>query len=166
MCGSRHFEPNGEKSLKCNNCGFELFMNASSANVAFILNERGELLVETRKREPGKGMLDLPGGFADAGETAEEGVVREVREETGLEVTSARYLFSFPNKYYFSGIDIPTLDLFFLCEVKDLSVLHASDDAAACQWIPLSDIHTEHFGLSSIRRGLRKFLDGREIFTA
>lgn len=83
-CGSRHFEKESRKSRRCDNCGFEYFMNASSANAAFIVNERGELLVTRRNREPAKGMLDLPGGFADAGETAEEGVVREVMEETDL----------------------------------------------------------------------------------
>ena len=57
---------------KCENCGFEYFMNPSAANVAFIVNENDELLVERRKNEPAKGMLDLPGGFTDIGETAEE----------------------------------------------------------------------------------------------
>ena len=45
MCGSHHFVENSEKSRKCENCGFELFMNPSAANVAFIMNKKGELLV-------------------------------------------------------------------------------------------------------------------------
>lgn len=159
LCGSHHFVNDTEKSRKCENCGFELFMNASSANVAFIMNEKGELLVETRRKNPAKGMLDLPGGFADIGETAEEGVVREVMEETGLTVTKAEYLFSQPNVYRFGGIDIPTLDLFFRCEVKDTAELKAMDDAAECNWVKLSDIHTEQFGMRSVRWGLLKFLD-------
>ena len=98
-CGSHHFEVSTEKSKKCDSCGFEFFLNPGAANVAFILNNRGELLVELRKNEPAKGTYDLPGGFADVGETSEESMRREVREETGLEVTSAKYLFSLPNKY-------------------------------------------------------------------
>lgn len=158
-CGSRHFEKESRKSRRCDNCGFEYFMNASSANAAFIVNERGELLVTRRNREPAKGMLDLPGGFADAGETAEEGVVREVKEETGLAVTSARYLFSLPNVYHYGDVDIPTLDLFFRCEVDDLSVLQAADDAAECLWLRPEDIHTEQFGLRSVRWALVKYLE-------
>jgi 8-oxo-dGTP pyrophosphatase MutT (NUDIX family) len=96
VCGSHHFAANSDKSKKCADCGFEYFLNASAANVAFILNARRELLVVTRKKEPARGTLDLPGGFADIGETAEEGVMREVMEETGLEVTALRYLFSLP----------------------------------------------------------------------
>ncbi|MCI1282313.1 MAG: NUDIX domain-containing protein [Prevotella sp.] len=158
ICGSSHFEQNSEKSKLCRNCGFEYFANPSSANVAFILNDKDELLVATRKREPAKGTLDIPGGFADVDETSEQGVIREVKEETGLEVTKAHYLFSFPNKYRYSGVDIPTLDMFYHCEVKDLSVLKAADDAANLTWIPLKDIHTELFGLRSVRQGLLLFI--------
>ena len=86
VCGSQHFVENNEKSKRCENCDFVYFMNPSAANVAFILNERGELLVEKRRNEPGKGTLDLPGGFTDANETGEEGIIREVKEETNLQV--------------------------------------------------------------------------------
>ena len=68
VCGSSHFDISSERSKKCQNCGFEYFLNPSAANVAFILNEKGELLVERRKNEPAKGTLDLPGGFCDIGE--------------------------------------------------------------------------------------------------
>ena len=100
VCGSHHFEVSGERSKKCDNCGFEYFMNPSAANVAFIVNGKGEILVERRKNEPAKGTLDLPGGFAEPGETAEEGVRREVHEETNLTVLEAEYLFSLPNVYH------------------------------------------------------------------
>jgi mutator protein MutT len=162
VCGSSHFDENDEKSKRCENCGFVYYLNPSSANVAFILNSRNELLVETRKREPAKGTLDLPGGFADMHETAEQGIIREVKEETGLEVTDAKYLFSVPNKYHYSSFDIPTLDLFFECCVKDESIMKAGDDAAQCQWISLDDIHIEQFGLRSVRQGLYDFIDMRQ----
>lgn len=159
VCGSKHFSVNGPKSLRCDNCHFEYFLNASAAVVGFILNERHEILVERRKFEPGKGMLDLPGGFVDVGETAEQAIAREIREETAMELSSMRYLFSYPNKYRYGGLDIPTMDLFFLCEVKDTSTLHASDAAAECMWIATDDIHTEQFGLRSVRQGLYDFIN-------
>ena len=109
-------------------------------------------------------MLDLPGGFAQIGETSEEGVCREVMEETGLKVVSAQYLFSLPNVYRYSGIDIHTLDMFYLCEVEDDSALAAGDDAAECMWIKPEDIHTEQFGLRSVRWGLIKFLERQDRF--
>lgn len=134
-------------------------MNPSAANVAIIKNSEGEILVTLRKQEPAKGTLDLPGGFTEIGEISEEGVKREVLEETGLNVTAVHYLFSLPNVYRYSGIELPTLDMFYECDIEDETVLAANDDAAECMWIKPEDIHTEQFGLRSVRWGLVKFLE-------
>jgi ADP-ribose pyrophosphatase YjhB (NUDIX family) len=158
-CGSKHFVESSPKSKRCENCGFEYFLNPSASNVAFITNTKGELLVLKRKREPAKGTLDLPGGFADIGETAEEGVIREVLEETGLKVRKATYLFSYPNVYLYSAFNVYTLDSFFACEVEDTSVVKVADDASEFTWMPLSDIHYEQFGLRSVRQGLYRWVE-------
>ena len=138
ICGSTHFEINNFKSKKCGSCGFTYYANPSSATVAFIMNEKDELLVVRRKNEPAKGTLDLPGGFVDMEETGEEGVMREVMEETGLEAASVAYQFSIPNLYLYSGLTIHTLDMFYIVEVKDLSHVEAKDDAAEYLWISLN----------------------------
>lgn len=161
ICGSSHFVVNNFKSKKCEHCGFIYYANPSSATVAFIINEKDELLVVRRKNDPAKGTLDLPGGFVDMEETGEEGISREVMEETGLEVTCVTYQFSIPNIYLYSGLTIHTLDMFYIVEVKDLSHVEAKDDAAEYMWIPLNKIQTELFGLRSIRQGLSQFLKTR-----
>lgn len=157
-CGSAAFGENDEKSKRCADCGFVYYFNASSATVALILNERGELLVGRRAKEPKKGTLDLPGGFVDCFETGEEGVAREVLEETGLEVVDAKYLFSLPNTYLYSGFLVHTLDQFFRCRVKDDSRLGAMDDVADAFWVPLQEVNPEEFGLDSVREGVKRFL--------
>ena len=158
VCGSSHFVINNFKSKKCQDCGFTYYFNASAANVALILNEKKELLVVRRKNDPGKGMLDLPGGFIDMEETGEEGVAREVKEETGLDAIDIKYQFSYPNTYLYSGLLVHTLDMFFKIQVKDLSHVEAMDDAAAYYWIPLADIHIEDFAFDSIKKGLKRFI--------
>lgn len=158
LCGSPHFEENNEKSKRCADCGFVYYFNSSAATVAFILNGKGELLVCRRAKEPAKGSLDLAGGFIDMYETGEQGVAREVLEETGLEVSQATYLFSIPNTYLFSGFLVHTLDQFFLCKVKDDSCLRAMDDVAESFWLPLSKVNPEEFGLNSVRQGVIRFL--------
>lgn len=157
-CGSAAFGENDEKSKRCADCGFVYYFNSSAATVAFILNGKGELLVCRRAKEPAKGTLDLAGGFIDMYETGEQGVAREVLEETGLEVSQATYLFSIPNTYLFSGFLVHTLDQFFLCKVKDDSCLRAMDDVAESFWLPLSEVNPEEFGLNSVRQGVIRFL--------
>ncbi|HSV66070.1 MAG TPA: NUDIX domain-containing protein [Mycobacteriales bacterium] len=57
---------------------------------AVILDPAGRLLMVRRATEPGRGRWSLPGGRVEAGETAEQAAVREVREETGLVVQAGR----------------------------------------------------------------------------
>ena len=158
-CGSDLFKVNNFKSKKCGSCGFEFYFNAQAATVALITDSQNRLLVARRAKEPAKGTLDLPGGFVDSFETGEEGVAREVLEETGLKVTSLQYLFSLPNKYIYSGFEEHTLDLFYRCEVEDVTIVTAHDDVCELQWMPLSEINPQDFGLQSIRNGVTKFID-------
>ena len=162
VCGSAHFEPSSEKSKKCRDCGFEYFMNSSAATVAIIEDRQGRVLVARRANNPARGTLDLPGGFCDCGESAERGVVREVMEETGLRVSEVRYLFSLPNVYPYSGMDICTTDLFFLCRVEE-GTPKAMDDAAELMWVSWKDLHPEDFGLASISNGVRLLLAKRGL---
>ena len=103
-----------------------------------------------------KGTLDLPGGFCDCHESAEEGVIREVLEETGLKVTATRYLFSIPNIYSYSGMEIHTMDLFFECRTADKATLRAADDVQELQWMAIETLDSNLFGLRSIREGVER----------
>jgi mutator protein MutT len=158
-CGSSDFKIHNALSRHCANCGFTYYQNPRASTAAFIMNGKGELLVARRANEPAKGTLDLPGGFVDNGENAEQGMVREIREETGLTIGAdhVKYLFSIPNVYHYSGMDIHTLDFFFLCQVKDVEV-KAADDAAELTWLPLREVYVERFGLRSIREAVHRFL--------
>jgi ADP-ribose pyrophosphatase YjhB (NUDIX family) len=114
--------------------------------------------VVRRAKDPAKGTLDLPGGFVDNEETAEQGMAREIKEETGLNVDYIEYLFSSPNVYLYSGMGVHTLDMDFLVRLPSQMEVHAADDAAECLWIPLSEVNPADFGLTSIRNAVIRFL--------
>lgn len=153
-CGSDQFIENNQKSKRCQSCQFVYYFNPSSATVAVIINDKKEILVATRAHNPAKGTLDLPGGFVDSGENAEEAVIREINEETGLQVTSVDYLFSLPNTYMYSDFEVHTTDMFFLCKVETDKSFEAQDDVAELQFLPIEKLETSSFGLSSIRKGI------------
>ena len=120
----------------------------------FLITKR----VMTKAWAPG--WWEVSGGAAQAGEASYDAVLREVKEETGMTVTQAEYLFSLPNIYIYSGFPVHTLDMFFRCTVADTLHLKAMDDAAEVFFLPLKEIRPEDFGLASIRKGLQMFLTG------
>ena len=85
------------KKVRCQACHMELYFNPGTAVCALLTNDKDELLVVIRAHEPEKGMWDLPGGFVDPGETAEQAVHREISEELNIEVQDLNYLCSAAN---------------------------------------------------------------------
>lgn len=136
-----------------------MYVNPSAAVAAFILNENDELLVSIRATEPAKNTCDLPGGFVDDNETAEEALIRELKEELGITVDQVDYLFSLPNQYLYSGWTLPTLDLFYCVKIGTDIVPVAADDVAACQFVPLHELDPQQFGLTSIRNAVSRFVE-------
>ncbi len=159
LCGAKAFDVHDDKSKRCRQCGFTYYFNPSVATAAVITNDCGELLVVRRGKEPAKDTLDLPGGFCDLFETAEEGVAREVKEETGLLITESEFLFSLPNTYPFSGFVVHTIDMFFACKVLGINMACAMDDVAELRWMRWQDVLPNEFGLESIRRGVKRIID-------
>ena len=101
----------------------------------------GNILLERRKNEPGKGKWSIPGGIVELGEEAEQTVVREVREETNLTVEKPELLDVVDNveldengkvKYHFVIID-------YIVRLKG-GRLKASSDAAELRWVRLDDV--------------------------
>lgn len=158
-CGSERFVEHNTKAKVCRQCGFQYYNNSSAAVAAFIVSPNGqELLLCTRAKAPHKGLLDLTGGFVDDGETAEEAICREIKEELNLDVTQAKYLFSLPNLYLYSDFTVHTLDLFFLVEVNNLAIMACADDVSAAQFIPFKQIDINTIGLQSVKKAVNKFL--------
>ncbi len=157
-CGAQGLEF-VRKQFRCPTCHMTLFLNPGTAVAALIRNSKGELLVVTRAHEPQKGMWDLPGGFVDPGETAEQALVREIREELGVTLDNLSYLFSTANLcYLFKGITYQTTDLAFEATIAKPETITAADDVQDTLWIALEDMDFTRFGFESIRQIVRQYI--------
>lgn len=157
-CARRGQRDLARGAFRCDACGFVYFFNPATAAAAFILNAVGEVLFIRRAKEPAKGKLALPGGFVDAGETAEEAVRREIREEVGLEMDSIAYLDSQPNEYPYKEVAYPVLDLFFVGRAKAAETAAALDGVESYCWLRPETVAAEDIAFSSIRNALAAYL--------
>jgi ADP-ribose pyrophosphatase YjhB (NUDIX family) len=134
-CG--HELERGERGhLACPACGSEYWANSAPA-VQGLLERQGRVLLARRAIEPRLGHWDLPGGFLEEGEEALDGLRREFREETGLEVEPADWLGAFLDPYH--GYFV--LGLTWL--VHGDGEPHAADDVAELSWFGRDELPGE-----------------------
>jgi mutator protein MutT len=157
FCGAAGFEWDGVKAHTCRACNHKLYTNTAAAVVGIIENECGEILFVRRKYNPAAGMLDLPGGFVELDETAEDAIVREIKEELCLEVASLQFLRTFSNRYPYGGLLYFTTDLVYRCTVSDFSAMCAKDDAAECLFLSKKQIDISQIGLMSIKNVVKMY---------
>ena len=150
-CGAKSFHSGSSNYLECTVCKKKLYINASAAVACIIENPEKEILLTRRKFDPAKGMLDLPGGFVNVDETAEDAVRREIEEELNLQVDVVQYLGSSHNRYLFGGLVYFTLDLGFRCRVSDFSSITVADDVDGYVFLPHDKIAPRQICFPSIR---------------
>lgn len=99
--------------------------------------ERLQVLLVERGIEPYKGRWAFPGGFLKMDETAEEGALRELREETGLERAYIQQFHTFSDPHRDPRERVITIAYYALVKIQEV---HGGDDAASARWFPLSEI--------------------------
>lgn len=117
-----------------------------------VVVQSGHILLVKRGAMPGRGMWALPGGFLNPRETLEQGMLRELREETRLKVPApvlqgsiqARETFDNPHRSS-RGRTITTAFLIHLRGGRELPRVKGSDDAAHAQWVPIADLDAAQF---------------------
>lgn len=122
--------------------GHRLFYDASPAAGLLLVNPKNQVLLVQRAADPGKGLLGMPGGFCDAGETLEQALQREIQEEIGLrphDYTPPQYLTSAPEDYPFDGETRPVFGVAFWARINGNPQIVVGDDAADFVWLPLDD---------------------------
>jgi mutator protein MutT len=121
--------------------------------VGAVIVHEGKILLEKRKNAPGKGKWSIPGGLVELGESTEQAVIREVKEEAGLDVEEPRLVDVVDDvsldekgavKYHFVIVD-------YVINVMR-GVPKAASDADELEWVPFSEV--EEYDLT---RSFRSF---------
>lgn len=111
------------------------FPQAPLVGVGAVIVQDGRVLLVRRGRDPMKGHWTLPGGVLEIGESLVEGVAREVREETGLEVEVLDLVELLDRIHREAGrVRFHYVIADYLCRVTG-GELHAASDADAARWV-------------------------------
>jgi 8-oxo-dGTP diphosphatase len=106
---------------------------------AIVHDARGRLLVVRRANPPGRGLWSVPGGRVEPGEADGEAVVREVAEETGLQVAVVRFVGSVRRPAPAGGTFV-ICDYLARCDGEGIARPVAGDDAQDARWVTRADL--------------------------
>lgn len=169
-CGSKKVECIDNRKWVCPDCDFYLYNNVAAAVGIIIYDKQKNILFEKRAREPKKGFLDLPGGFVDFDETAEEALIRECREEMGIKIKDFKFLCTGYNTYPYKNFEYKTCDVFFTAEIADdytdiqdfIDKLVPEDDEVTdftyCKLETKNDVESCPLAFGSAKNALLKFI--------
>lgn len=131
------------------------YPQAPIVGVGAVIFDRERVLLVRRGQEPLRGQWSLPGGAVELGETLQDAIAREVREETGLAIRPRGIVKTFERidrqpdgriRFHYVLID-------YLCELENLSGQtqpQAATDVTEVQWVPLRDLaHSAEFPVPS-----------------
>jgi bifunctional NMN adenylyltransferase/nudix hydrolase len=114
-----------------------------------LVIKSGHVLLVERKRNPGQGLWALPGGFVNTDELILDAALRELEEETALEVPRSELTAALDETLVFDhpdrsqrGRTITHLYCFRLGP-GTLPLVHPQDDAAKAFWLPLPEVHSQ-----------------------
>ena len=115
----------------------------------------GRVLLARRGVQPFLGLWDTPGGFVEPGESLEECVRRELREEAGIEIEVGRLLATVPDTYGPSGD--ATVNAFYECRLLSGDA-RPDDDVAELRWFAPDELPApEELAFECVRAALAAF---------
>lgn len=120
--------------MECELCSF----NNPKVTVTAIAIRDNKLLVLRRNEEPFKDKWDLPGGYMTFGETAEDCLRRELKEELGVSNIKLDYLKSIPSEAVWKNKTFAVLAKFYLVDFE--GEIKLNDENSEYTWIALSEI--------------------------
>lgn len=118
------------------------------ATVGALIESDGKILLEKRNHEPFFGLWCIPGGHIDYGEPVEKALIREVREETGLQVIN----YSFFNYYteYYDELNWHAVALIFVVYTTG-TLKKQPEEVQELRWFTREELHPLSFAFEHKR---------------
>lgn len=141
LCGAglRRADVEGRERVRCSDCAFVLFENPSCAAAGVVVDPRGHVLLVRRAIEPCRDQWALPAGYQEVDETPASAAIREVVEETGIEVEVLRLI----DLLFLPGQRVKPSNLaVYLCRPIG-GVLRHGDDTLEAAWFDPGELPSD-----------------------
>ena len=138
FCGSSSIEKD-INFIKCQNCHQTFYINSKpTASVIPVFKE--EVLLGIRKDEPEKGKLDILGGFLKNGEDPEDGAIRELKEESDIDIKKEDLIFLgiWVDKYQYQSQHYFTFNVIYYILLLEKPNAKAGDDIGDLKWVNIN----------------------------
>lgn len=142
--------------------GHTIYANASPAVAAILKNAKGEVLIMARAQESGVGMLTIPGGFCNGAESVEDGLFREILEETKItreQYGDLTFIASGVDTYKADGEATPVSAIIFGASLKDGVTPRLDAENQWYKFVPLHDIDVEMIWSITVRKAIKQIQD-------
>lgn len=126
---------------------------------------RGDKLLVMHRNKFGKEYYTLPGGAVEMGEKTEQAMVRELQEETGLDITKYQLVFieeagpPYGTQYIFL-CDDPGGDIGLRADSIEAELNKAGQNTFTPEWLELSMLTSEPFVSERLKRAILKCVEG------
>lgn len=154
-CGRLMQDDVKERAVRCPACGNVVYPRINPAVIVGVINDQNQILV-TKYARSIYNRYALVAGFTEVGETIEETVIREVKEETGIDVTDLKYYKCQP--WSFSS----SLLFGFWCRAKgDTQIRIDENELKTARWADRSEDFSMPDSTSLTGEMIRMFKEGK-----
>lgn len=148
-------EIDGTPRLKCPSCTFVHWDNPKVVAITLVPTTSGGAILIRRSIPPKVGMLALPGGYVEKGETPEQGAKREVKQEAGLDIEIERLL------WWVVPPGINEILMFFVAKPTD-QVPTAGPETSEAIVLDRDTLSVTELAFSTHRKAVEDWLSGEQ----
>ena len=161
-CGGKLVWRSKQRLGICASCRYEMYDEPKLVVTGLLIDDTYRVLLGKRARTPHRGAWGTLGGFVEVGETGEEALRREMREELDTRLGTLEYFASIPGIYPYQGVALPYLEIVFIGRGPDLRKVRADkSEITALKYFAVQDIPFARLAFASQRTALRAYRRSR-----